>query len=518
MDELLGVLIGIAIVAWLIYMLVVYVIIPISGVLGVITLSCGILYALVVSISSFMRSLLLHINPYTTYTDKHKEAASGVKRNYFFGPGYHQIAITIHDAFKNQGTYIAGIKSWLENFRQKHTGQWYLKIWADLFFLAALICTYVFGSIWTAVFSIILFSIIAIGMAGFYIFFTALWLTDRMTLMVRSVQSRCPNCKRISVVPVFCCPECGAQHINLTPGPYGVLAIKCSCGNKLPTTIFNGRSRLEALCPYCQTSLAASNAKQFGIQMVGGVSSGKTTFLTAYWHLYIEKLRGNTELEYECFPQESFDELENQFRSGLSLATSEKNANMYSVIHRRTGSVPYQMTIYDVAGEAFEDMTGDIQQQQLRYCEGLIFVVDPTATAEANSIPITGFVGEFKKLRGVRASKLSEIPVAVVISKADLFKKEIGLPKIKSIYNAELHRQNQEAPQSFDTIRDGICRSFLQEHGYGAVLDAIDSEFINLQFFSASAIGHKASQGDSYNPWGVLEPVDWIMSKCGVRF
>ena len=65
------------------------------------------IYALWISSSSFMKSLLLHKNPYTTYVDKHAEAASGVRRNYFFGPGYHQIAITIHDAFENQSGHIA---------------------------------------------------------------------------------------------------------------------------------------------------------------------------------------------------------------------------------------------------------------------------------------------------------------------------------------------------------------------------------------------------------------------------
>ena len=518
MEEVLGVLIVAMIVVYLIYLLIVYVIAPLAGVLGTAALSCGMIYALWISSSSFMKSLLLHKNPYTTYVDKHAEAASGVRRNYFFGPGYHQIAITIHDAFENQSGHIVKTRDWWQDFRGRHAGQWYINIWADLFYFAAWICTYVFGSVWTTVFSALLFSVIAVGMAGFYMFFTVLWLTDRITLMVRSIQSRCPNCKRISIVPVFCCPECGAQHVNLTPGPYGVLTVKCACGNRLPTTIFNGRSKLEALCPYCQSSLAASDAKQFGIQLVGGVSSGKTTFLTAYWHLYLEGLRADTGLDYECFPQEEFDNLEFYFQRGVSSATSERNANMYSVIHRRPDCAPYQMTIYDVAGEAFDDLTGDIQQQQLKYCEGLIIVVDPTAAAEANALPITGLADEFRRLRGTRASELSGIPVAVIISKADLFRREIGLPKMKSIYSAALRERTDESELTFDAVRNEVCRTFLSEHGYNAVLNAIDSEFSDSQFFSVSAIGHEASEGDPYTPWGILEPVNWIMSRRGVQF
>ena len=516
LGELIGYLIAIVLIVWLVYLVVVYIIAPISGVLGAVALSAGTLYALWVSSSSFVKSLLLHKDPYTTYVDKHRVAA-GVKRNYFFGPGYHQIAVTIHDAFQNQNQSISDVRDWWTDFRGEHVGQWYIKIWADIFYFVAWLCTYVFGSIWTVMFSVILFSVIAVGMVVFYVFFSVLWLSDRIALIALSIQSRCPNCKRISIVPVFRCPECGTQHANLTPGPYGVLSIKCSCGNKLPTTIFNGRSRLESLCPYCQTSLAASDAKQFGIQLVGGVSAGKTTFLTAYWHLYLEQLRNDGELEYDCFPQELFDMLENWFQRGTSEVTSERNANMYSVIHKRKDRQPCQMTIYDVAGEAFEDLTGDIQQQQLKYCEGVIFVVDPTATPEANSIPISGFVIDFKKMRGVQASKISDIPVSVVISKADLFKREIGIPKVKSMYATAMREQKTGYGQSIEDVRDGVCRNFLVKHGYDAVLNTIDSEFENLRFFSASAIGHAACEGDPYDPWGVLEPVEWIIVQSGVQ-
>lgn len=516
--EALGVLIAICVIVWLIYLLVAYIIAPIAGILGIITLSCGIIYAFKISTSSFWGSLVLHKNPYTTYVDTHKGAVAGVRRNYFFGPGYHQIKITIHDAFKNQNEHIEKIKSWRKKFRERHTGQWYINIWGDLFYWAAFICAFVLGSIWTAAFSIILFSVISIGMLGFYVFFSLLWLIDRITLTIRSIHSRCPSCKRISVVPVFICPECGTQHPNLTPGPYGVFLTKCVCGFNLPTTVFNGRSQLEAVCPHCHALLAASNAKQFGIQLVGGVSSGKTTFLTAYWHLYLDKIRNNPNIEIELFPKDAFDDLERWFQSGLSYATSEMNANMYSVIIRRADDVPYQLTIYDVAGESFSDMSSDVQQQQIGYCEGIVIVIDPLSPVEASSICISGFVDEYKKLRGIHSSKLSDIPVAIIISKSDLFKKEIGLPKIKSIHNSAHNSENNSAKGDITKTRDEVCRNFLLEHGYSSVLNIIDSEFINYHFFSTSAMGHEASSGDPYVPWGVLEPVEWIFSSCNVNF
>lgn len=509
----MGYVIGAIIVIIIVYYLVVYVIAPIASVLGIIALSIGALYALGVSISSFASSLKLHINPYTTYVDNNPKAVQETKRSYFFGPGYHQIGITVKDAFSNQAEYINTVKTWWRGFCKKHG--WIINIWVDIFYIAACICTYIFGSIWTVLFSSLLFTVIFTGMSGFYVFFTLLWLGDRITLMVRSIQSRCPNCKRISIAPVFSCPDCGAQHQNLTPGPYGILTQKCVCGKRLPTTIFNGRSKLEALCPYCFASLAASDAKQFGIQLVGCVSAGKTTFLASYWHHYIEQLKNDKQLEFTRFPEEAFDELEYWYQNGLSLATSETNATMYSIVHKRDRSVPIQMTIYDVAGESFINLSADIQQQQFRYCEGVAIVVDPTATPQLNVDTVSGFVSAFRQLKGIHSSRLAQIPVAVIISKADLFKRELGIPKIKSIYNQAI-KASGTPNITLNSVRNYVCRNFLLSHGFDGVLNMIDGEFENTQYFSVSAMGHEAEESSSYEPWGVIEPISWLTQQANV--
>lgn len=513
MEVIIGlVLVCLALVC--IYCVVVYVIIPIAGILGVIALTIGVSYAFFISLKSFITSLILHINPYTTYIDKNLKASSGVQRSYFFGPGYHQIAITVKDTFYNLKSYIDSIGAWWKAFRIGH--KWILNMWVGIFYISACVCAYVFGTAWAALFSLLLFTVIFVGMCGFYVFFSLLWLGDRITLMIRSIHSRCPNCKRISIVPAFSCPDCGTQHQNLTPGPYGVLTRKCTCGRKLPTTIFNGRSKLEALCPYCQSTLAISDARQFGIQLVGGTSAGKTTFLASYWHHYIEQLKSDSQLEFSCFPEDAFDELEHWYQNGLSIATSESNASMYSIIHKRGGCVPIQMTIYDVAGESFTDLSTDVQQQQYRYCEGIVIVVDPTATLELNINTVSGFVSEFKLIKGVHSSHLSHIPVAVIISKSDLFKKELGMPKIKSIYNHSA-KDDELSGITLSSVRNDVCRDFLCSHGFDGLLNMIDGEFENTQYFPVSAMGHEAEESVAYEPWGVVEPISWIIQQTNVQ-
>lgn len=479
-----------------------------------IALAAGGLYGLFVSVRSFIHSFTMNIDPYETYVDKSPRAVPGCRRSYFFGPGYHQIAVTVSDAFAELSCSVDALLAWKESMLAVHG--LVLSFFAEVAFYAGRICIYVFGGVWIALFSVLLFAGSFIGMCGFYVFFSLLWLADRITLLARSIQSRCPYDKRISVVPIFCCPDCGAQHFNLTPGPYGVLKQKCVCGSELPTTIFNGRSRLKAQCPYCHTPLAISDAKQFGIQLVGGMSAGKTTFLASFWHYYIEKLRNDKNLEFSCVPEEAFDELESWYQNGTSKATNENNANMYSIIHRREGSIPVQMTIYDVAGESFTSTTAEVQQQQFKYCEGIIIVVDPTATLELNMDTISGFVNDFKQIRGVHASQLSQIPVSVVISKSDLFKKEIGVPKIKSIYNKTLS-ETEELNITYEGVRNEVCSSFLTSHGFGAVLNKLESEFGNIQYFAVSAMGHDAENALPYEPWGVMEPVSWIVQQSQVQ-
>ena len=501
---------------WLIILFIVYVLVPLSAFLLVASLVIGLSYAFIISINSFIKSLTKHISPYTTFVDKNPDVPKGVRRSYFFGPGYHQINITVRDAFSSQEAHL----NKLENFKNRHTsGTWFLDVWVLIFYIAALLCTFIFGFIWMVLFSTILSIIIFVGMCIFYIMFALLWGSDRLILALKSIQSRCSNCKRISIVPVFMCPDCGAKHKKLTPGPYGIFRRKCGCNKRLPTTFINGRSKLKASCPHCEIELATSSARQFGIQLVGGVSAGKTSFIAAFWHFYLERIRNFHNVTYETNPAEAFDELERWYQQGLSSSTTETNANMYSIVHKRDNETPYQVAIYDIAGEAFSELGSDIQQQQFKYCEGLIFVLDPTATSRSVNETFSSFINEFKALRGKHSSKTSDIPVSVIISKADLYKKEIGLPKIKARYNLSPSGfSNSDGQTCLAFARNAICQEFMRNRDFESVLNLIDGEFNNVQYFPVSAMGHSAVLGQPYEPWGVEEPVLWLLTYADKSF
>lgn len=54
-------------------------------------------------------------------------------------------------------------------------------------------------------------------------------------------------------------------------------------------------------------------------------------------------------------------------------------------------------------------------------------------------------------------------------------------------------------------------------HGFDAVLNMIDGEFENAQYFSVSAMGHEAEESSPYEPWGVIEPILWITQQANIK-
>lgn len=510
--EVIVYLLAIGLVVYLLYLLVVYVILPIASVLGIITLVVSTGYALVVSLLSFGKSFKNNLDPYAIYVDNHPEAASGVKRNYCFGPGFHQISAIVTGAFENLGEYRTKLTAWKDKaLRHK----WFVDMWIYIGYGFAIFCAQVLGFIWVAAFSMVLATAIVIGMICFFLFFSVLWLTDRGVLLIKSIHSRCPNCKRKSVIPVFICPSCGLEHKKLVPGPYGVMKRKCTCGAMLSTTFLGGRSEYEAHCPFCATELLSSSSQQYGIQLVGGVGTGKTTFLAAFWHEYKGWLSRQHSISFEETPVEAFADLEEWFHTGKSESTLETNANMYSIIHATGQNTTIQMTIYDIAGEAFDFAGSETQQQQFRYCEGFLVVIDPTATPSYVSDTLTNFINSLEELKGKRTAKADSVPVAVIITKSDLYKKEIGIPRIRASYKPNSASEYQTP---FEQHQNDICRSFLFDHGYGNAVNLIEAEFSNIRYFPVSAMGHSSEEGQ-YEPWGVKDPVFWLMDSdnCPLR-
>jgi GTPase SAR1 family protein len=388
----------------------------------------------------------------------------------------------------------------------------------------------IIGSIWTIIFTIIHVTVVSAFMCLIYVLFTALWLLDRLVLALNAISARCPDCKARCIIPAFTCPNCGTEHKKLVPGPYGVFSHRCSCGARLPSTFLNGRSKLEAHCPDCGHDLAASNARNFGIQLVGGVSSGKTTFLAAFLHIYLEKMNKKRSVRIKLHPDPEFKEMERWFTQGFSESTSVMNAAMYSIVHTLPGSkFSHQLSVYDIAGEVFSSQSASRVQGQYRYCEGIIIVVDPFSSRSVRAAyegeyagqrpsnystqdiqeVITGFIDEFSKIGVLSVGKISDVPVSVIISKSDVnvVKREIGYVKINSAYRTDSRYQSK------DDARDTICRNYLNTIGMAGMINNLTAQFSKIHYFPVSAMGHEIDTSEAYDPWGIMEPVMWVIKE-----
>ena len=391
------------------------------------------------------------------------------------------------------------------------------------------ICVYVIGMFLCAVLGLIHGSITTVVMILTYVIFTIVWIIDRIYLLKNKIRSDCPTCHSRFLIPTFMCPDCGAMHKKLVPGPYGIWKHKCSCGKKIPSTFLNGRSKLDAYCPDCGSPLVASDARPIVFQLVGGSKAGKTVYLSAFFHEYLQKLSTNRNLELTIADQYRpyFDELEEWYSGVDCPATAQLNSQMYPVIIDSSLGVKRQFSIYDIAGEMFDGFTADseVQQQQFHYCNGLLFLIDPFSSGDLRMNKInagedvsdfsdmavedvaTNFINYLIRTGHAKANSRCNIPIAILIAKADIkeVKRAIGPAKINSIF-----RNNAEQYGTYENARDSICRQFLMDIGLAATVDNLETQFSNLHYFPVSAMGH-APDGTPYEPWGIMDAIEWML-------
>ena len=468
------------------------------------------------------------------------------KKSYFFDKGYTDLLNTIKGAWSRNSSSIGVYKENIANSSAAGDGKaaFFLKLILNGF---AMISVIIFGSLITAVVSLVNIAILLIFMFVIYIGFSIIWLTDRIYLMRKKIFTACHECKEKSLIPTYICPKCGAHHTNLTPGVYGILKRTCTgedpnyfCGEVLPTTFFNGRRNLEAICPHCSTPLSDRESVPICIPIVGGRSVGKTAFITAFSKEFIDNVAPAHSWDIEFYnekKEEIFREIEMDYLKGSTRMTdrpqdiNKASSVSFSFFVKGREFKPERLVhVYDIAGEVFTDNTENEIQKQYEYCQGIVLIIDPFAIpsvrnrledqltpediagigkADINGI-VDAFLNKLREVTGLSDRKMSSVPLAVLISKIDSanLEDELGDPAIK--------RKMAENPELFNdyyNIQDYICREFLRNNGMGSFLNNVELKFSNNRFFSCSAIGHTRDAGQ-YAPEGVLAPMQWLFNNA----
>lgn len=456
------------------------------------------------------------------------------RKSYFFDKGYKDLANTIKGAWSRNWMSVKGYGRRIANLRDSSLGG---KIFFGLIYILAMIAVFVCGSAITAVISAINIIILVVFMSIVYVGFSIVWLIDRLYLERNKIFTACGFCKQKSLIPVYLCPKCHARHEHLTPGVYGILKRTCNCGYKLPTTFFNGRKNLEAICPNCGHSLNNRESRPLCIPVVGGRSVGKTAFITAFSKNFIEEIAPANGLQTEIYDRDSqniYRDILTDYAAGSTRQTvrqmdlSKPSSISFSFFVQHPSLTPERLFhIYDIAGEVFTDNAENEVQQQYEYSQGIVLLIDPFAIpsinykygellqpndiagigkADINGI-MDAFLNKLREVTGLSDSKMSAVPLAVVINKID----SAGLDQDVGVWAVSHLMQKEPGKYAcFGDAQDYLCRKFLRENNMGNFLSSIEAEFKTNRFFACSAIGHTRDKGE-YRPQGVMAPMEWLI-------
>ena len=75
---------------------------------------------------------------------------------------------------------------------------------------------------------------------------------------------------------------------------------------------------------------------------------------------------------------------------------------------------------------------------------------------------------------------------------------------------------SKKYPKEFSSpieAEDYLCRNYLARNSGRNLLMTLQNNFDTIRFFAVSAIGHTAGEG-KFSPVGVLDPIEWIISKA----
>ena len=359
-----------------------------------------------------------------------------------------------------------------------------------------------------------------IMIVGAWISVGILRLAEAVRRRLRRTAYECPHDHERFPLPVYVCPNCGAEHHQLVPGRWGILRRECSCeAVALPTTVIGGRQRVPQRCPSGHPmSGLIGFAETLRFALVAGPRAGKTTYLAGAM-LEFEEMAAEKHLAVNVLEESSgaYREVVGGLRSGRLPEKTQISGNPALVTEVQGNDRSRVLYAYDVAGESFQSSEDVRSLRFLEVPSGLILLVDPFSISRV----VEEHADELEAARdAVRPSPeepirvlermaaalveggvdAKEIPVAVVIGKTDAF----GIDAEIDAFRAGA---GEEAP-----------KVWLEAKGAGNFVRAVQGEFKQVRWFACSALGRVPGEGDQrpFEPEGATAPLLWLLAKRGV--
>jgi hypothetical protein len=355
---------------------------------------------------------------------------------------------------------------------------------------------------------------------------------EYLLMLKRRISLKCPNgaCHGDISLPHYICPNtsCGAKHVKLLPGDYGVVNRQCKCGAWLPTLFLFGRNRLNSYCPSCNKPLNSSIGvtRNIHVPIIGGRSAGKSHFLVAtMMEIHRRAADGKVSVAFpEKKYQDDYDKWKRYFETGNTVDSTFEKSPDALLVNINSGGADCLLYMYDPAGELFQ-LTDEMRSQEyFDYINGAVFLIDPfslpgvqhkyqkeLSAAKASIRPSVQPPQEVysnllqilqtKKGVGGRSSK----PLSVVLTKTDAF--DIS-NEIQGLAAAQPPTEKRD-PQSAD---ESAVRAWLEKNGEGNLLRGIERDFKNVSYFYCSPLGRLPdASARPFAPKGVLKPLGWLL-------
>ncbi len=457
-----------------------------------------------------------------------KNRKQPAKLSYFFGKGYVDLWNTIKEAWSRN---FYAIKMQFSMAAEKG-----IFSFGGGMRIVAGIAILVFGSMiswFTTMFHIgVLFTFFVLV----YVMFGLVWLIDRLFIVIKKIGNACanPECQAKFLIPVYECPNCKVKHTKLVPGRYGILKRTCQCGQKLPTTFLNGRGKLQAYCPACDTPMSGrTDSQQYAFPVVGGPSVGKSCFI----NMTIEQLMNNVApaqgWEMTFLTEEDKKEHALAMRNlnqGVRLVKTELDAlTAYQVnLKLPKTKTERRIYIYDISGEKFSTSSDFQNNLAYTYSNGFVFMIDPLTLAQfamevEDKVDLSTYGASSKdfdeilnimlinleKMFGLKDKDTLSRHLAIVINKVDIpgMEEKVGESAVQQYLS-----DHADTCQSAMDARDAVCRDFLTDYGAGNFVRTAEAKFKSVRYFTCSALGHN-HEGQAYEGKGVVDPMLWLLQQ-----
>ena len=449
-------------------------------------------------------------------------------KGYFFGKNYRDLGNTIKTSFK--GTWHSFIATFAAIGDAWSLDNVFFAIGLTIFYVILAIARFVFGFLFTILFSIFHIVVVTIVMIFVYLGFVTVAFIDKIYRTFKKVSNNCPNCQKKYDFPVYHCPNCGAPHRYLYPSSYGIFTHKCTCGTKLPTLLINGRHKLKSTCPHCGNIAIPGVFHSTLFPVFGGRSSGKTCFINGALTEIEQFAEKSKNLEYSYFYGVAGDErkrFEDYAANGnLPESTHDNSLVFYNFyLSPKNNFVKNFISLCDISGEVFQSRQEITKQVGYRYADAVIFVLDPLSIPSFRDELVEAGYDVAKY--GGSDHAISDILSAMLTSLNEIYRKKnwklhlvvaftkSDIPMLDKYIGAKAIKEYRDAHKNCSVIeaRDALLEKFLIEHDEANALNMIKNHFVSAHFFPTSAVGKNHKEGTAFEPVGNADPVLWAIDR-----